>query len=128
MIFRLVFVILLFTPVYLGATWNSNSAIAEPTSAIRSLIQPNARDADSNDFREIEAVNLKYNITINPILGRGYSKDIIFFIPMPFIGDLFVWWDIIPHNTILWVWMRLGFLGFLAFWFLVGREPLTVDR
>lgn len=124
-ILRLVIIGLLLTPIYLGATWNSESTIAEPTRAIRSLVQPNERDASSNDFRKIEALNLKYNITINPILGRGYGKDIIFFVPLPFIGDVFVWWDIIPHNTILWVWMRLGFLGFLAFWFLIGRTLVS---
>lgn len=120
-ILSIVLVMVLLTPIYLGATWNSEGKIAEPTRAIRSLVQPNERDAGSNDFRQIEALNLKYNITIDPILGRGYGKQIIFFVPLPYIGDLFVWWDIIPHNTILWVWMRLGFLGFVAFWFLVGR-------
>ncbi len=109
-------------PVYIGAMWNSTSVVAEPARAVKSLIQPNERDAGSNDYRVIEAENLKYNIYMNPILGRGYGKPIIFFVPMPFIGNIFVWWDIIPHNTVLWVWMRLGYIGFAAFWLFIGRS------
>jgi len=108
-------------PIYMGITWNSNSLAAEPTRAVKSLIRPNERDATSNTYREVEALNLKYNIQIDPLIGRGYGKPIIFFIPLPYIGDIFYWWDFIPHNTLLWVWMRLGVVGFAAFWFLIGR-------
>lgn len=121
-ILRVVLVTALIAPIYLGAAWNSSGIVAEPARAVKSLIQPNDRDADSNDYREIEARNVKYNIQINPILGRGYGKPIIFYDDLPYIGDIFAFWNITPHNTILWVWMRLGFVGFLAFWFLVGRS------
>ena len=29
-------------------------------------------------------------------------------------------YNYIPHNTIYWVWMRLGPIGYLAFWYLFG--------
>ncbi len=118
-------VLALVLPAYIGAMWNSTGVLAEPARAVKSLVQPNERDAGSNNYRVIEAQNLKYNIYINPIIGRGYGKPIIFFVPLPFIGNLFVWWDIIPHNTVLWVWMRLGYIGFAAFWFFIGRSLIA---
>ena len=112
---------IMVVPIYMAITWNVTSIVAEPTRAVKSLIQPGERDASSNTYREIEALNLKYNIQIDPIKGRGYGKPIIFYVPLPDISNLFYWWDMIPHNTLLWVWMRLGSVGFAAFWFFIGR-------
>jgi O-antigen ligase len=112
-------------PVYLAATWNSSSIVAQPTRAIRSAIDPSARDDSSDTYRDIENTNLIYNIQIDPVQGRGYGKEINFYIPLPPISQDFYWWDIIPHNTVLWVWMRLGFIGFAAFWLLVGHSIAT---
>ncbi|MCI0438041.1 MAG: O-antigen ligase family protein [Chloroflexi bacterium] len=108
-------------PVFMAATWNSTNIIAEPTQAVRSVFAPNVRDEASNTYRDIENIDLIYNIQIDPFQGQGYGREIIFFIPLPAISHEFFWWDIIPHNNVLWVWFRLGFIGFAAFWFLVGR-------
>ena len=110
---------------YIGLSWNSAGLVGQPARSVKSLLDPNNRDANSDSFRGIEGLNLKYNIQIDPLLGRGYGTTIIFYIPQPFIGNLFYYWDIIPHNTILWIWMRLGVVGFSAFWFLVGRSLLA---
>lgn len=115
-------IVAVISPIYMAATWTSKSIIAEPTRAVRSLILPEGRDATSNLSREIEAIDLKYNIQSSPIIGRGYGKSIVFYIPIPGIKYEFIYWDIVPHNTILWVWMRLGVVGFSAFWFMSGRS------
>jgi hypothetical protein len=36
------------------------------------------------------------------------------------ISNEYEWWDLIPHNQILWVWMRTGTFGFIAFWLMVS--------
>ena len=113
--------LVILVPIYMGITWNTTNIVAEPTRAVKSLFLPGERDAGSNTYRQTEALNLKYNIQIDPIKGRGYGKPIIFYVPLPDISNLFYWWDIIPHNTLLWVWMRLGSVGFAAFWFFIGR-------
>ena len=109
-------------PAYLAVTWNGQSLAAEPARAVRSLFSPGGRDAASNDYRRIEALNLKYNIQDRPLLGSGFGHPMSLYIPLPWIGDRFNNWDVVPHNTILWVWMRLGIVGFTAFWFLLGRS------
>lgn len=118
-ILRVTPIVCLVLLAYTGLFWNASGAIAEPARAVRSQFQPGDRDAGSNDYRIRETLNLKYNIQSSPILGQGYGKSIIFYIPLPYLD--FVFWQEIPHNTILWVWLRLGFVGFLAFWFLIGR-------
>jgi len=62
----------------------------------------------------------------NPLIGYGFGKPFLQPVQLPDSGagnnvDLngnpsqYV-----PHNTIYWVWMRLGAIGFFAFWFLIG--------
>ncbi len=123
-ILTLAVVAAILLPLYVVAMGRSTSVPAQPARAIMSLFDPNERDAGSNNYRVLEATNLRYNIGLDPVLGRGYGKQIIHFLPMPSLAGIFELWDIIPHNTILWVWMRLGFIGFVAFWFLVGRSLL----
>lgn len=112
--------IALIMPGYVAATWSAEGFIAEPTRALRSVIAPDNRDSSSNDYRVEENINLKINIQMSPVTGRGFGHSIIFFIPLEFIGTEFEFWDITPHNTVLWVWMRMGYVGFVAFWFLLG--------
>ena len=39
---------------------------------------------------------------------------------MPDIS-FFEFWEYIPHNYVLWIWLKLGFLGFAAMLFMFGR-------
>ena len=39
---------------------------------------------------------------------------------MPDIS-FFEFWEYIPHNNVLWIWLKLGFLGFAATLFMFGR-------
>jgi hypothetical protein len=52
----------------------------------------------------------------SPVIGYGYGRRFIHAVPIVDISDRYEWWDLLPHNQILWVWMRVGTLGFVAFW------------
>jgi hypothetical protein len=121
---RVVLIGLAISPLYMAATWNMSGLIAEPTSAVKSVIAPDQRDASSNDYRVVETENLVINVQINPLMGRGYGNTIIQYIPLTYIGDGFPLWDVIPHNNLMWVWMRIGIVGVAAFWFMIGRSIL----
>ena len=109
-------------PAYVIGVGNRSGLIAQPARAVVSIFNPNSRDASSDQYRQIENRNLKANIAIDPIIGQGYGKPMVQFETLPDISDKFIYWDTVPHNTVLWVWLRLGFIGFAALLFLIGRS------
>lgn len=118
-------------PIYVALQGSGGTLLAEPARAIASIYSPDERDLSSNLYRSVETGNLQRNILASPLLGHGYGKPIIWYEPLPDLSDLFIFWEYIPHNTLLWVWMRTGFLGFVVFWFMIGRflvEALMVAR
>jgi hypothetical protein len=106
--------------LYLPVFWNRTGILAEPASAIRSSVDPNQRDAASNLYRVIENANLGIDIHEATPLGTGFGKRIGTPIRMVDISkiDSFIVYE--PHNTILYIWLRLGFPGAIAFWWMIG--------
>ena len=56
----------------------------------------------------------------NPLLGLGFGKPFLQPQILPNIVTLDQYYNYVPHNTIYWVWMRLGPIGYLALWYLIG--------
>ena len=46
---------------------------------------------------------------------------------MPDIS-FFEWWEYFPHNSIMWIWLKMGVGGFFAMIFLVGYAIMTGVR
>lgn len=111
-------------PTYVLVFSQNEGLIAEPARAISSLYLPDERDSSSNEYRVLEGENLRRNIAKNPVLGVGYGRELEMFVPLPDLTSIFSLWAYIPHNTILWIWLRVGLIGFAAFWFMVGRSIL----
>ncbi|MBC8135427.1 MAG: O-antigen ligase family protein [Fibrella sp.] len=109
----------LIGPLYYNVFKNSESAIAQPARAIRSNFEPDARDASSNIYRDAENANQMATIRLAPVQGYGYGKRMLHVVAIADISDTYEWWDLLPHNQILWVWMRVGTVGFVAFWIMV---------
>lgn len=111
-------------PPYFVAFRNSEGALGGPARAINSAISPNQRDSDSDRYRQIENYDLMLTMRSTPVsqlIGYGYGKR--FLTPggnLDVIKDIYIWYNLLPHNQILWVWMRVGTLGFLAFWGMVS--------
>ena len=53
-------------------------------------------------------------------MGLGFGKPFLEPILLPDISGLDIYYLYIPHNTIYWIWMRLGPIGYLALWYLFG--------
>ncbi len=110
-------------PPYFLAFRNSSGALGGPARAIQSAIAPSQRDSDSDQYRKIENYDLMLTVratSTTQLIGYGYGKR--FLTPggnLDMIKDIYPWYNLLPHNQILWVWMRLGTLGFLAFWGMV---------
>ena len=108
---------------YLGVFWNSTSSLGQPARAVRSISSPDPRDASSNDYRVLEAINIRLNIKAEPLAGLGFGKPITFYVPLPDLS-FWVFWHYTTHDSFLWVWMEMGPLGFIAFLTLMGATLL----
>jgi hypothetical protein len=104
--------------IYMPLAWNSNSAWALPARSIRSQTDPNARDAASNTYRQSEEWDLIVTRDVSPIIGYGYGKKFLQPVPLDRVSTEFVYY--MSHNSVLWVWMRLGHIGFFLFWLMVA--------
>ena len=106
--------------VYGAVFWNSSSTLARPVQIIKSGIEKpdletNAADYYSNLYREIENYNLSRTVVNNPLIGVGFGRK--YEQPIPLVNIRFPLKDYIPHNEILWIFVKMGMVGFFAFWF-----------
>ncbi len=103
----------LFSAVYFPIAWNSDGAWALPARSIRSQSSPSERDASSDMYREMETFDLKFTRDQSPIFGYGYGRQ--FLQPMPLIALTTEFLKYLPHNSVMWIWMRVGHVGFFFF-------------
>ncbi len=113
---------------YYAAYQNSDSILAQPARAIKSQFQPDARDASSNAYRDAENADLMATVHAAPLQGWGYGRHMIHAVPIADISTQYEWWDIMTHNQVLWVWMRVGTFGFLAFWLMISAVVVCACR
>ena len=108
---------------YVLAFQHSSGSFGSVAHAVVSVINPSAgdeRDISSNYYRDLENIDLKYTEKQSPIIGYGFGKPFLQPAVLPDIIGLDPYYLYIPHNTLLWVWMRLGPPGFAALWYLVA--------
>jgi hypothetical protein len=117
---RVMLVLAAVLAVYLPAFWNKTGGLAQPARAIHSFVQPDVRDANSDLYRQQENANLAFNIREGGALGRGFGVPIDYVLPITDISDIDPFIAYIPHNGVLYVMMRLGVGGAIAFWSLLG--------
>jgi hypothetical protein len=101
--------------------WNDvNSPAGRPVQMVKSaFVEPdmetNFDDYSSNLYRDNENYNLAQTVVNNPVLGTGFGKR--YDQPIPLVDIRFTLRDYIPHNQIYWVLVKMGSVGFFAFWF-----------
>lgn len=127
---RFIVVTLAFSAVYLPAYWNhTGGTLGAPADAVRSAFSPTPRDASSNAYRVDEDANLEFNIKQNGLLGSGLGQLINYALPMPGLvtaGDAGITY--VPHNSVLFLMMDLGFFGAAAFWSMLGAGVIAGCR
>jgi O-antigen ligase len=71
----------------------------------------------SNLYRLVEQDNLRHTIKGHPWgIGFGHPFEIVRDLP-----KVWVFWNYIPHNEILWVWVKAGTVGFILAMFFFAR-------
>jgi hypothetical protein len=114
-------VLIILSAGYVTVYWNSQSALAVPAQAIKSVIAAQLasdRDQSSNNYRVLENRNINFTIHQHPFAGIGFGQKFSILVPMPDIS--FEWWEYITHNSIMWMWMKAGIGGFLSMLCLIG--------
>jgi len=115
----------LFTAVF----WDQQRGFAaEVVRPVRSLIQPSQRDYLSNIYPTAENANLHLSFQSCPVVGMGFGRPFLVVFPQANIAYIDPLWNIIPHNNLLWIGVRMGAVGFMAFWALIGMAILEGTR
>ncbi len=114
-------------PYYLYYSTKSG-LLSEPARAIASNFNPDPRDASSNLYRVNEDKDILATMKTSPIYGYGFGKAMLTPYPLADISNVYVFWNLLPHDSVLWVWMRMGTIGYLAFWLLIGGAVLQATR
>jgi hypothetical protein len=114
--------------VYFPLYWNKAGSIAGPAVAVRSQFSPNTRDSLSDLYRVQEDANLKFNIHLGGILGKGLGVPIDYALPIQNIRTTDPGLDYTPHDGVLFVPMALGLLGAIAFWAVLGTACIAGGR
>lgn len=120
MLLRLVCVLAAVSAVYVPAYWKHTGALALPARTLHSAISPDPRDSSSDLYREQENANLKLNIKEGGILGRGFGVPIDYRLPITNLTGIDPLIAYIPHDGVLYILMRMGLVGGVAFWSLLG--------
>ena len=108
---------------FLAVTWNAAGAPGLPATAVKTVMFPdqlNEVDQASSEYRDLEAYNLWFTIRGDPLSGIGFGQPFTVVRPMPDIS-FFEYWQYLPHNSVLWIWIKTGFFGFVTMLFLFGR-------
>lgn len=123
---RIAPVVLVGISIYIPLFWNGTGTLSEPIRALRSVIAPaTERDRSSNAWRALENTNIDYNIRTAPITGLGFGRPYSFIVAQPPLDATgFTYWRYIAHNAINWVWMKMGLIGFILFWNLIGSAAI----
>jgi hypothetical protein len=100
--------------IYLPLYWNSTGFIGQPARAVQSAIAPSARDMLSDQYRVAENANLGLAIRGSTPLGVGFGIPINYVIPIIDLTRTDPFIKFITHDGILYVWMRMGWLGIIA--------------
>jgi hypothetical protein len=101
--------------------WNQQTgAIAELIRPVKSIVDPSARDLSSDLYRIAETANLRGTYRTSPLFGIGFGHPYYMYYPQTGVAKFDPLWDIIPHNNLLWIPVRMGVIGMVAFWSLVS--------
>ncbi len=113
--------------LYFAAFWNHGGMLGFPIEAFKSVIgMGNARNAASNEYRLIENANIMYTLRLAPF-GVGFGRKFYILYQLPDIS-FFEWWEYQTHNSVLWMWMKMGPFGFVVMLFMFGMAIIVGAR
>ena len=117
----------IYIAVFSGTGREHSASRSAPSAP--SLRRRQSATISSNAWRELENTNIDYNMRTAPITGLGFGRPYSFIVAQPPLDATgFTYWRYIAHNAIYWVWMKMGLIGFILFWYLIGSAVDSRDR
>jgi O-antigen ligase len=125
--FAVVPVAVVVVGLLLAVTWNEPGGKGQFARSFRTITgqETTARDQSSDEYRAVELANVRLNIQNQPLTGLGFGHAYTFYLPLV---DLSAQWELypyVPHNSVMWIWMKAGIVGFLS---LVGLFAVALMR
>lgn len=124
-------VALIFAALYTTAFWgDTTSMFGFPAQAIKSVVAPDEvsdRNQSSDQYRVFEKIDIVATIKSAKITGIGFGHPFLRPVPLPAINP-FLLEPYMPHNSILWIWMKTGIAGFISMLFLFAKAMRTGAR
>jgi hypothetical protein len=118
--------LLLAFGAYLGAYWNKEyGASAQPARAVRSQFDPTSRDESSDRYRQLEKANVTETVRVNRLFGIGFGRPFAQFQPLPDLTSFWPMQSFTPHQSILWLWLKMGWFGISVF---LGASVVVLQR
>lgn len=117
--------------IFAAAEWNANDGLAgQVVRPLRTTLtgQVDQRDYLSNLYRANENANIIATYQTNRLIGVGFGLPMQIVFPLADISQQYPLWNYIPHNSVLWIGMRMGILGMAAFWALIAMIILEGVR
>ena len=118
----------LATTLYLPVFWHREGTLAQPARAVRSVIAPDARDEASNDYRKAEDFTLATYIKGSHSAGTGFGKRLVYQGVYDLTGNGTKLLAYVPHNGILYIWLRLGIVGMATLGLLLAHVVIRAVR
>jgi O-antigen ligase len=123
-----VILVIVLGGILIGFWDHQSGLLGEIVRPFHSLFAPDARDASSNLYRQAEDANLLLTFRSSPIVGIGFGRPMLYAFHMVDISGLYPLWNYIPHNTLLWIGMRMGIVGYVTFFGLLAMAVLQACR
>jgi hypothetical protein len=113
-------VLVIVVPVYSAAFSKASGPLGTAARAFSAATADtqSERDYNSDLYRQIERTNVIMTIQKQPLTGIGFGQPFETYLPM-IILDGFTFQFYTPHVQVLWVWLKLGMLGWMLFWFII---------
>jgi O-antigen ligase len=110
--------------IFVAGTWNAQGALGLPSTAVKSVIAPgqlSEKDQRSDLYRQVEAYDLWFTVRQKPLTGVGFGQKFYVPVKLPDIS-FFEFWQYLPHNAVLWIWLKVGFFGLVVLMYLFARS------
>jgi hypothetical protein len=129
---RILIVLAPFLAVYIAIGLTIDRPWTRPVQVLKSVAD--SEDASSKT-RDIENFNVMFTARDVPLLGTGFGREYNERVVAYDISRVFEAYRYVPHNSLLWLLMAGGLIGFTAFWsmltvtsFLAIRVLRRTDR